>query len=1527
MDDGGEDPALASAFTVDSQCLELDFSFCPRLLKGKTQITIQPQSPKLKEIHLSCRQLKPSRVRLLGRNVHLEYHDQYDHLGLPPQHTIHQYHFLRNRVGRHEIGIEEELKIPLPPGFKIPTRRMQGSQEAVCDPLVVEIEYKLDDFRDGLHFVGTGEGDSRYPHVYTRNTGFPGFASSLFPCVDDGNTRIPFELSVRYPRTVADALGKGSASANGSQANGVHKADSVLDGSNDDNDLTEEERALEMRAVCSGELTDTIVDPKDPTRTTSSFRIDPITGGGILPQHVGITIGPFQEVDLSKFRTESEGDRLQDQAVRVHAFCLPGREDELSNSAMMIPKTLDSFVDCYQTYRLGKSYELVFVDDLPYDTAHTMALTICSSRLLYPETVWEPLEHTTRTLVHAVASQWIGVDVIAQEFRDHWIIAGASWFMTEFYLRDLLGRNDHRFRQKASMDKLLQLDVRRPSLYELGRYIHLDPGAQEFMDLKALAVLSILHNRLVKTSGKNGVDRCLYRLLLNRAGGSLNNGAISTDAFLSLCEKVGHQKLDGFFKQWVYQAGYPIFECHPTFNKKRQTVNLVIRQSQSGPINDEPLRSTDFMREAKERSRSFQPNSDLPAFVGPMTIRIHEADGTPYEHIIEINSSQVRAEIPYNTKYKRIKRNKLNKERQAQAQGADASGEQDEVTIYSLGDLFLNSEEAEEWKIQDWSTEDEQKMENEAYEYIRVDADFEWLAKITITDMPSYMFVSQLQQDKDVVAQAESIQYLAKKQGHGIISSFLVKTLMDARYFHGIRTMAAEVLANQLHLDGPVELIGLYHLKKAFQTLFFVSNSDMTRPNDFSDRAVYNVQCAIPRAIAKVKGRDRKTPAQVKQFLLDIIRHNDNRGNDFSDDYYLATLMRGLAECLADPPADDLSIDFTEQAAENDFRKKAMGEIDRHKRLDEWIPSYNNVFTTTALECDARLMSDRLKPLRVSEFLFYSQTGNAENVRLKAWECLVRLGAFCTKDNITKLMIHELYADPSPYFRTQLLRILGIAIGQIAVGDAVILNELRKRDDTDDRLLVLGNEHDEGQIRKDRQDRAKLDGALRALRVDVSKNVAFKEALEEALKANESSLQVVSELLDICDMFVEQVHKMIVTLKYPRYWKVERVDSPRSGKLRMRFYRGEKIRTKMFRLPKPAPAAVVEEVTKPAPKIAIKFGTGRSAADIPTADALPLSLKTSLPTQSRPASDSAPGTPVRVNTPGASQHVKRPLPVPEVQSSATFTGTPNGSKASTPAPSFQAQAPSPASTQAPESSIPMEGVELTSAPATAPAPAPAPALPRPQPLPVKLSIPAPTPTRSPAATPAPASARSTPAPKPTPTVDSTKPPKLKIKTLKPPRPSSSSQLLKPSSSSQPLKSSSSSSQHLKSSSSSQPLKSASSSQHPKSSSSSQYHKSASSSSQHHMSSSSSSSQFKEKRSKRIILRLPPAKLAMIRKRKAQTDVDTRPAKRTGTESAFTNGYTSRPKSGLVSVVKKDGDRPRLVVKMKVGSAHLARLGR
>lgn len=146
-----------------------------------------------------------------------------------------------------------------------------------------------------------------------------------------------------------------------------------------------------------------------------------------------------------------------------------------------------------------------------------------------------------------------------------------------------------------------------------------------------------------------------------------------------------------------------------------------------------------------------------------MTIRIHEADGTPYEHIIDIKDATMRFDIPYNTKYKRLKRNKRQKDRIGAGSGMDDIVEtENDVLLYCLGDVLQSQEEVSDWRLSDWAKEDEDRMSQESYEWIRMDADFEWICKMHI-NMPPYMFVSQLQQDRDVVAQVEVRLVL---QGH-----------------------------------------------------------------------------------------------------------------------------------------------------------------------------------------------------------------------------------------------------------------------------------------------------------------------------------------------------------------------------------------------------------------------------------------------------------------------------------------------------------------------------------------------------------------------------------------------------------------------------------------------------------------------------------------------------------------------------------------------------------------------------------------
>ncbi|KAF2464091.1 uncharacterized protein BDR25DRAFT_297163 [Lindgomyces ingoldianus] len=1336
------DDPLSGGFTVLKQKLDLDVSFSPRLIKGATTLEIQPHSPQLKEVRLNCRQLKPTSITVEGRDVKPEYDDLYQRLRLHPGTGIEQYHFPKARIARHVSGIEDELIVNIPDRLirEVDSPTNEHPEQKSYASLQITITYTLDTFRDGFHFAGVDDGDARYPHAYTRNSHIPGAASCLFPCVDDGTTRCIFDISIRYPRTLGDVFGKSRLAlfAGSGRVDGIDKADSVVsDGDYDPVDFSDEEKSMEMSVICSGELTDDISHPSDSTRKTASFTC----AVPVLPGHVGIAIGPFEHVDLSEYRDTQDDERLGSNAIRVHAFCLPGRAEEVRNSAMMLARTLDRFTERYVSYPFEKAFKLAFVDDLGCDVANAASFSICSSRLLYPETVWEPLEKTTRVLVHAVASQWIGVNVIAHNSSDQWVIVGGSWFMTDLYLRELFGRNDHRFRLKRMVDKAVQMDSRRPSLFRLGELLVLDPAEQEFMELKAPLILSILHNRLVKQSGKNGVDRCLYRLLMNARTEKLPNGAITTDGFLDICEKVGHQKLEKFYHQWIYGSGCPTFQISASFSKKRQAVQLTIKQTQSDSTlrhDDRPLEVTDFMREAKERSHGFTPSSDNPAFNGPMTVRIHEADGTPYEHIVDINSSLVKVEIPYNTKYKRLKRNKLLKERAAAAEGRDITGEaQDDVTIYALGDIFNTIAEATEWKLSEWSPDDEARMDEEYYEWIRVDADFEWICRATIVDMPSYMYVSQLQQDKDVIAQAESIQYLALKEGHPLISSILVRTLMDGRYFHGIRTMAADVMANSAkeHLDW----IGLFHLEKSFRELFCIPGSPMTRSNDFSDRSMYIIQCAIPRAIAKVKGNDGKAPMRAKRFLLDAMRYNDNRGNDYKDDYYLATLMSCLAQSLtADWKRrgnDYFAMDMEDEADEIEFTRKAIEELGRAQRLDEWVPTHRNIHTLTAISDSLVLMRNKILPPKPSEFLQYAKAGNADNVRLKAWDALIEMG-MAKNSSILLLMLEEIASDPSPYFRGELLRVFGKAVGQVAINE-VPASERSVRA-VNDSLVV---EEEQGITERELElARKTLYGALAGLKQDMKADAAFRKALETALTSTTTSLRDISELLEVANLVYAPVDKLEVRVSLPRYWGLQNL-----GGGKVRFYRTSKVRLTP-RAPRMPAVQTVKE--RPAPKRQRTMLNLSFNQPPPTVAAAPMPVPATAPA---PATVQVP-TPVPLPTPVISKAVSLPVPVP----------VPVPAPAPAPAP-VQVPAPAPAPVLVP---VPVPVPALASAPAPAPAlvpvPAPAPApvvvpIPVRAPMPIKLRIPTPTP--APASTP---TITPTPPP-PAPTATASHKPKTKTK--------------------------------------------------------------------------------------------------------------------------------------------------------------------
>ena len=534
-----------------------------------------------------------------------------------------------------------------------------------------------------------------------------------------------------------------------------------------------------------------------------------------------------------------------------------------------------------------------------------------------------------------------------------------------------------------------------------------------------------------------------------------------------------------------------------------------------------------------------------------MTIRIHEADGTPYEHIVEIKDRIQKFDIPYNTKYKRLKRSRRQKERTGKAGETEYAGDDSgDVLLYCLGDILQSESEMETWKFVDWSADDEEKMSQESYEWIRMDADFEWICRMSL-GMPGYMYVSQLQQDRDVVAQYEvrkatllfwvnadlyqSIQFLEAQMGHALISTFLTRTLMDSRYFHGIRTAAVTALAKNAREAS--DWIALTHLDMVFRELFCYPHSSMTRPNDFSNRAAYLVQCAIPEAFGAAKDPAGRSPFRARAWLLDKLKYNDNSNNDYSDSYYVAILMKSLASAMSTKLPFHESEDL-EDPGEDDirFQKACLEEIDRYRRVDEWIPSYHNVISQAALDCKQLLGKAKMIKYNPVDFLQYTSDSTSSLLRIKAFSNLMEC-ALMKNDALLRFFLSVLGTDPSWFVRAHLLQILGRILGSVAIGAEDEPDTATA--DTGD--LVVEQEASTETRKADHARKFTITGALDALKVELGSNQVLQEGLLAAVTSSVITIRESWQLLEICDKLFIPHTSMVMVFKLPRYWSCKRV--------------------------------------------------------------------------------------------------------------------------------------------------------------------------------------------------------------------------------------------------------------------------------------------------------------------------------------------------------------------------------------------------
>lgn len=267
-------------------------------------------------------------------------------------------------------------------------------------------------------------------------------------------------------------------------------------------------------------------------------------------------------------------------------------------------------------------------------------------------------------------------------------------------------------------------------------------------------------------------------------------------------------------------------------------------------------------------------------------------------------------------------------------------------------------------------------------------------------------------------------------------------------------------------------------------------------------------------------------------------------------------LANSLVASARPPPQTDDDLDdddlLEEYNEDQRFQKEAVDELERYRRFDEWISSYHNTFSVTALNCIQQLQQAGVIKNRTADILEYTQPGNADEVRLKAFSSLVDLKV-ARKPQILKYLLHSLCDDASPFFRDRLSRVLGQALGSVAIKDEERPKPPPKQVESG---LILEQEVPVEFQQTELVERSAPELALIALKTALADDEVFKKALWNAVQAPAMTIAEVVSFLDIAALLYEPSTQLIATLRLPHFYRVKNL-----GKGKLRFSETQRHRT------------------------------------------------------------------------------------------------------------------------------------------------------------------------------------------------------------------------------------------------------------------------------------------------------------------------------------------------------------------------------
>ncbi|XP_058227206.1 transcription initiation factor TFIID subunit 2 isoform X2 [Rhododendron vialii] len=634
-------------------------------------------------------------------------------------------------------------------------------------------------------------------------------------------------------------------------------------------------------------------------------------------------------------------------------MCLPAYLSKLRHTVGFFHSAFSHYEEYLSASFPFGSYTQVFIfpEMTISSTSSGASLTILSTQVLYDEKVIDQIIETRIKLAFALARQWFGVYITPEEPNDEWLLDGLAEFLSDSFIKRFLGNNEARYRRFKANCAVCRADDSGATALSYSASSKDLYGTQciglfgKIRSWKSVAVLQMLEKQM----GPESFRKILQTIVLRAQDTTRPLRTLSTKEFRHYANKIGNLErpfLKEFFPRWVGSCGCPVLRMGYSYSKRKNMVELAVMRGCTA--------TSDSIATVANGNHDSENKEGAVGCPGMMSIRVHELDGM-YDHPILPMAGE-----PWQLLEIQCHSKLAAKRFQKPKKGSKPDGSDDNGDAVSTLDMRPNADSPLLW--------------------LRADPEMEYLAEINF-NQPVQMWINQLEKDKDVVAQAQAISMLeAMPQLSFSVVNALNNFLTDAQVFWRVRIEAAFALAHTATEE--TDWAGLLHLIKFYKSRRFDANIGLPKPNDFHDFPEYFVLEAIPNAIAMIRSADQKSPREAVEFVLQLLKYNDNNGNPYSDVFWVGALVESIGE-----------LEFGPQSIP--YLSSLLKRIDRLLQFDRLIPSYNGILmiscirtlTQVALKLSEFVPLDRMieliKPFRDSKTMW--------KVRIEASKALIDL--------------------------------------------------------------------------------------------------------------------------------------------------------------------------------------------------------------------------------------------------------------------------------------------------------------------------------------------------------------------------------------------------------------------------------------------------------------------------------------------------------------------------------------------------------